>query len=73
MQFHVVSEIAITRCMMSPNLVGNLCDPDSTIEQDAIKGKWVRVERDLNKQSGLWSLVRTTISSGLFHNLASSL
>ncbi|KAG2057207.1 hypothetical protein BDR06DRAFT_951873 [Suillus hirtellus] len=52
-----VSEIAITRCMMSLSLVGNLCAPTITIEQDAIKGNWVRVDRDLNKQAGLWNLV----------------
>ncbi|EGO20526.1 hypothetical protein SERLADRAFT_476793 [Serpula lacrymans var. lacrymans S7.9] len=51
-----VSEIAVTRCMFPPDLVGDICAPSTTIEQDAIKGKWVRVERDLNKQSGLWSL-----------------
>ncbi|KAH7926417.1 Metallo-dependent phosphatase [Leucogyrophana mollusca] len=51
-----LSEIAITRCMFPPNLMGDLCAPGTTIEQDAIKGKWVRVDRDLNKQSGVWSL-----------------
>ncbi|EGN95034.1 hypothetical protein SERLA73DRAFT_125374 [Serpula lacrymans var. lacrymans S7.3] len=51
-----LSEIAVTRCMFPPDLVGDICAPSTTIEQDAIKGKWVRVERDLNKQSGLWSL-----------------
>lgn len=45
--------------MMSPSLVGNLCAPTTTVEQDAIKGNWVRVDRDLNKQAGLWNLVRT--------------
>lgn len=56
---HTVSEIAITRCMMPPSLVGDLCAPATTVEQDAIKGNWVRVDRDLNKQAGLWTLVRT--------------
>jgi len=51
-----LSEIAITRCMMPPSLVGDLCAPTSTSEMDAIKGKWVRVDRDLNMQSGLWRL-----------------
>jgi len=59
--------------MMPPNLVGDLCDPQSTVEQDAIKGKWVRVERDLNQQSGLWTLVRTTVLCSLFQILASLL
>ncbi|OJA13538.1 hypothetical protein AZE42_07319 [Rhizopogon vesiculosus] len=51
-----ISEIDISRCMMPTAFAGNLCDPQSTPEDDAIKGKWVRVERDLNKQSGLWTL-----------------
>lgn len=53
-----VSEIAITRCMVSASMVGDMCAPATTVEQDAVKGKWVRVERDLNLQSGLWFLVR---------------
>ncbi|KAG6891215.1 hypothetical protein C0995_008467 [Termitomyces sp. Mi166 len=32
-----------------------LCAPDSTSEQDAIKGKWVRVRRDLNLEGGYLS------------------
>ncbi|KIK90771.1 hypothetical protein PAXRUDRAFT_831401 [Paxillus rubicundulus Ve08.2h10] len=51
-----LSEITITRCIVTPELVGDLCAPETTIEQDAIKGKWVRVERDLNLQSGIWAL-----------------
>lgn len=35
----------------------SLCTPHTTKEQDAMKGKWVRVARDLNRQSGLWHLV----------------
>lgn len=42
--------------------MAKLCYPHSTPEQDAIKGKWVRVNKDLNRQSGLWRLVRN-----LFH------
>ncbi|KAF9234987.1 Metallo-dependent phosphatase-like protein [Melanogaster broomeanus] len=51
-----LSEITITRCMIPIGFSGGLCDPGTTIEQDAVKGKWVRVDRDLNKQSGVWSL-----------------
>jgi hypothetical protein len=54
---HTVSEIAIERCMVG-QFMAQLCYPHSTVEQDAIKGKWVRVENDLNMQSGLWHLVR---------------
>lgn len=59
--------------MMPTAFVGDLCNPESTAEQDAIKGKWVRVKRDLNKQAGLWTLVCTTILCWLCHNLAKSL
>lgn len=72
-QFHIVSEISISRCMMPMAFVGDLCNPESTDEQDAIKGKWVRVDRDLNKQSGLWTLVCTTILCRSCHNLVKSL
>ncbi|KAG8215016.1 Metallo-dependent phosphatase-like protein [Butyriboletus roseoflavus] len=51
-----LSEIAITRCFVPPELVGRMCEPETTIEQDAIKGNWVRVDRDLNKESGVWTL-----------------
>lgn len=52
-----LSEITIERCMFSPEFAGiDLCAPDTTVEKDAVKGKWVRVERDLNMQAGLWSL-----------------
>lgn len=55
--WRVVSEIAITRCMVNPSISGEMCAPASTSEKDAIKGKWVRVERNLNMQSGMWYLV----------------
>ena len=53
-----VSEIAITGCMMPPEFVGHMCEPGSSAEKDAIKGKWVRVDRDLNLEAGIWNLVR---------------
>lgn len=56
-----VSEIAITKCFVPPGLVGKMCEPPTTVEQDAIKGKWVRVDRDLNKEVGVWSLVSREI------------
>jgi len=64
-----VSEIAITRCVVSASMVGDLCAPATTVEQDAVKGKWVRVDRDLNLQSGLWSLVRQSIYADLMRSL----
>ncbi|PPR01694.1 hypothetical protein CVT24_001522 [Panaeolus cyanescens] len=47
-----LSEIALSRCVLEPAIGGDLCFPDSTPEEDAIKGKWVRVERDLNLEGG---------------------
>ena len=51
----LVSEIAITQCFIDPAMVEHLCKPDSTSEQDAKKGLWVRVARNLNMEGGLFS------------------
>ncbi|KAJ7043577.1 Metallo-dependent phosphatase-like protein [Mycena alexandri] len=50
-----LSEIAITRCFVNPRLGSGLCDPDSTSEKDAIRGKWVRVDRNLNFEGSIFS------------------
>lgn len=50
-----MTEITIEKCLF-PMSAMYLCEPKTTSEQDAIKGKWVRVNRDLNLESGLWSL-----------------
>ncbi|KAF8347706.1 Metallo-dependent phosphatase [Amanita rubescens] len=47
-----LSEITVTHCLAPPHLFGDLCAPHSTVEQDAIKGKWVRVPRNLNLEMG---------------------
>lgn len=52
-----VSEIAVVRCMFDLTMV-DICTPSSSTSDNAIKGKWVRVPRDLNFQSGMWHLVR---------------
>ncbi|KIM44481.1 hypothetical protein M413DRAFT_442454 [Hebeloma cylindrosporum] len=46
------SEIAVQRCVINPDVGGDFCYPDSTSEDDAIKGKWVRVPRNLNLEGG---------------------
>jgi hypothetical protein len=51
----LVSEIVITRCFVNPRLGSGICDPKSTSEQDAIRGKWVRVDRSIH-QLLLWLL-----------------
>jgi hypothetical protein len=52
-----VSEITVVRCVFDLTMV-DLCVPSSSSSENAIKGKWVRVPRDLNLQSGMWHLVR---------------
>jgi hypothetical protein len=56
--YSTVSEITVVRCMFDLTLF-DLCAPSSSTSDDAIKGKWVRVPRDLNLQSGMWHLVRS--------------
>ncbi|KAI0642441.1 Metallo-dependent phosphatase [Trametes meyenii] len=55
-----LSEIRITECMFDPfiipSIAAELCDPPSTKEEDALKGKWVRVERNLKEQLSTKSL-----------------
>jgi hypothetical protein len=52
-----VSEITVVRCVFDLTKL-DLCVPSSSSLDNAIKGKWVRVPRDLNLQSGMWHLVR---------------
>lgn len=63
-----VSEIAVSRCFLDPEIKEELCSPDSTTEQDATKGKWVRVKRNLNLEASYLSgwLVRPDITSHSF-------
>ncbi|KAF7308825.1 AIP3 domain-containing protein [Mycena kentingensis (nom. inval.)] len=46
-----LSEIAIRGCMVYPKLT-SVCEPSSTPEKDSINGKFVRVDRNLNFESG---------------------
>ncbi|KAK0203023.1 Metallo-dependent phosphatase-like protein [Desarmillaria ectypa] len=50
-----LSEITLTRCVIDPKFAEDLCAPDTTPEKDAIRGNWVRVERNLNVEAGYWS------------------
>ncbi len=56
-----MSEIHITECMVDPFFVPyiapDLCYPSTTKQDDALKGKWVRVERNLKEQLGFKSIV----------------
>ena len=51
-----LSEIAVSTCVIDPATAEDLCRPDSTTADDALKGKWVRVKRDLNLEGG-WTAV----------------
>jgi hypothetical protein len=57
-----VSEIAVVRCLFDLTML-DMCAPSSSPSENAIKGKWVRVPRDLNFRSGMWHLVRGTRSA----------
>ncbi|KAG8690860.1 hypothetical protein FRC11_008574 [Ceratobasidium sp. 423] len=43
--------ITVKPCLIDP-VFTTYCDPSTTPELDAKYGKWVRVERDINKQAG---------------------
>ncbi|KAF8519664.1 Metallo-dependent phosphatase-like protein [Gautieria morchelliformis] len=50
-----LTEIAVTRCMIPP-WYADVCWPKSTVADTSNKGKWVRVERNINWRSGPWYL-----------------
>ncbi|KAF8826081.1 hypothetical protein HHX47_DHR6000436 [Lentinula edodes] len=50
-----LSEVSVTHCYMDPIIAGDLCAPSTTTEKDAIRGPWVRVDRNLNDESGYMS------------------
>ncbi|KAI0291650.1 Metallo-dependent phosphatase [Multifurca ochricompacta] len=51
-----LSEIAVVRCVFDLSMI-DMCTPSSSTSDDAIKGRWVRVQRDLNLQAGMWHLL----------------
>ncbi|KAL7412473.1 Metallo-dependent phosphatase-like protein [Mrakia frigida] len=51
-----LTEVTAQACIWPPWLFESLCAPDSTPEKDSRLGSWVRVEKDLNRKSGLWWL-----------------
>ncbi|KAG7093566.1 hypothetical protein E1B28_007236 [Marasmius oreades] len=51
-----LSEIAVTHCVFDPDRVPEeLCSPPTTKELDGIHGKWVRVDRNVNLETGYFS------------------
>lgn len=55
--YSVVTEIAIEKCYFDPQFVSGMCDPKTVTQDDATKGKWVRVEPDLNRETSMSYLV----------------
>lgn len=68
MSYDIVSEIEVTQCFFDPwfmpAIAADICSPQTTKEQDAARGKWVQVDRNLNVQ-GLSFLVRRIVASQL--------
>jgi hypothetical protein len=47
-----LTEITAKSCMWPPT-VYDTCMPDSSVREDAEKGKWIRVEKDMNLRVGV--------------------
>lgn len=47
-----IAEVSLEQCYINPDYFPRLCDPPTTTQDDAVKGKWVRVRPDLNRQGG---------------------
>jgi hypothetical protein len=62
-----VSEITAIHCVVPFEVAGDMCQPKSTAEDDAIKGKWVRVKRNLNLELGYW--FGSLVSIYLYRNI----
>ena len=54
-----MTEIGIEKCYIDPGFVRGMCDPPTVTQDDAIKGKWVRVGPDLNQETSMTYLVST--------------
>ncbi|KAI5480013.1 phosphatase dcr2 [Pseudohyphozyma bogoriensis] len=50
-----LTEITIKSCVLPPGFY-DLCAPTSSKKEDALRGKWVRVDRDLNRRVGIYYL-----------------
>ncbi|KZT52988.1 Metallo-dependent phosphatase [Calocera cornea HHB12733] len=50
-----LTELTIESCIFNP-VTMEFCNPYSSPAADATRGKWVRVETDLNWKTGLWYL-----------------
>ena len=52
-----MTEIAIEKCYIDPQYVSGVCEPRTVTQDDAIKGKWVRVGVDMNAETSMTYLV----------------
>ncbi len=47
-----ITEITVKSCVLPPGLY-DVCSPTSSKKEDALRGEWERVDRDLNKRIGI--------------------
>lgn len=50
-----ITEITAKACIWPPS-VYDTCMPDSTLKEDSTRGKWLRVEKDINMRVGVYYL-----------------
>ncbi|TDL23728.1 Metallo-dependent phosphatase [Rickenella mellea] len=61
-----LTEILVAKCVYPPYMA-NYCWPKSTSSDDNMKGKWVRVNHDLNKRGGFWSLASKLLIKYMYY------
>lgn len=49
------TELQVKTCVLSPGLY-DLCSPTSSAKEDATRGKWERIDKDLSKRIGVYYL-----------------
>jgi len=47
-----ITEITVKSCVLPPGLY-DVCSPTSSKKEDALRGEWERLDRDLNKRIGI--------------------
>lgn len=60
-----ITEITVKSCVVPPGLF-DVCSPTTSAKEDALRGVWRRVDRDLNKQIGIYYLYVFYRESTLF-------
>ncbi|GAA5980570.1 hypothetical protein JCM10908_001692 [Rhodotorula pacifica] len=49
------TELQIKTCVLSPG-VYDMCSPASSAKEDATRGEWIRIDKDVNKRVGVYYL-----------------